>query len=249
MTYNYIARNKLNERISGAIEASDQCDAMRRLENMGLTPVSLECSDSQSKLISSDKLKAAKPTSDFERLVFGITRFVALLGAGAVLIGIVGLVFALLSPKQNDKKVTYEEVVKQQASSSRKASTWDSDDTYSPIIAIPKTLQEYIKGDNVAVVNGWLRGMTESQQRDFLKNMTEVVSKANARNADIANVINSYKTIKLQRIQKSEMEQYTRMAVRAGYISGIFGLLLILCILGLVLVMLAIERNTRPEFT
>ena len=250
MTYNYIARNKTNERITGSIEASDQTDAMRRLEGMGLTPVSIECSGTHSKSPTADKAILPPPTSEFERLVFGITRFVALLGAGAVLIGIVGLTFILLSPKGGDEKVTYDDVVKEQsASSNQKSSSLRSDDSYFPTVPLPSELKPFIKGDDIAVVTGWIQGLPEDQQRDFLKNMAEVAIKAKSRGADTPDAMNTYKIIKLKRLQQNELGQYTRMAVRAGYISGIFGLLLILCILGLVLVMLAIERNTRPRST
>lgn len=184
--------------------------------------------------------------SVFEKLVFSATRVFALCGAAAVIIGIGVLGLKLLFPGEQTT-VSYAEVTNMMAATS---SPSDSEAENTPsetaTVAIPDDLKPYLSGKkNERVLQGWIEGFSESQKKDFMKNMSQVVQEAKAHKVDPNDAINTYKTLKLKKISSNEIDKYTAIATRVGYIAGVFGLVLILSILSLVLVMLAIERNTR----
>lgn len=188
-----------------------------------------------------------KTVSGFEKLVFAITRVFALCGAAVIVIAIVILGMKLISPGESTK-VTYEEVAKAMSGSDENADTETEGSSAKPSVAqveIPADLKPYFEGDNKRILRGWIDDLTEKQQKDFLKNMSQVVREAAANKVDRADAINTYKSLKLRKLSSHGFEQYAAMATKAGNIAAIFGLLLILSILSLVLVMLAIERNTR----
>lgn len=190
-----------------------------------------------------------KTVSGFEKFVFAVTRVFALCGAAVIVIVIAILAMKLLSPGESTK-VTYEEVAKEMAGSTDESNSDAEDSPRTPavaVVAIPDNLKPYFGGENERILRNWIDDLSEDQQRDFLKNMSQVVREANAKKADATEAINAYKSLKLRKLSSEGVEQYAAMATKAGYIAAIFGLLLILSILSLVLVMLAIERNTRLQ--
>lgn len=190
-----------------------------------------------------------KTVSGFEKFVFAVTRVFALCGAAVIVIVIAILAMKLLSPGESTK-VTYEEVAKEMAGSTDESDSDAEDSPRTPAVAavaIPDDLKPYFGGKNERILRNWIDDLSEDQQRDFLKNMSQVVREANAKKADATEAINAYKSLKLRKLSSEGFEQYAAMATKAGYIAAIFGLLLILSILSLVLVMLAIERNTRLQ--
>lgn len=189
-----------------------------------------------------------KTVSWFEKkFVFSITRIFALCGAAAIVISIVVLAMKLFEPSER-KTVTYEEV---SMVLSVKMDDTQSDAEGSPTapsvaaIPIPDDLKPYFGEEKERILRAWIDDLSEDQQKDFLKNMSRVMREAKINKVDVTEAINAYKSLKLQKLSSEGFEQYTEMADKAGYIAAIFGLLLILSVLSLVLVMLAIERNTR----
>ena len=77
--------------------------------------------------------------------------------------------------------------------------------------------------------------------------MAKVVREAKANNDNINDTINAYTPIKLEKIKRGVFDQYTDMATKAGYVAAIFGFFIILCVLSLVLMLIAIEKNTRSS--
>lgn len=189
-------------------------------------------------------------SSPFERFVFMITRVLAFCGAVAILAGIAVLTTALLSAKSTT--VTYEELAKELPSSDSGQSPPTSVKASAPSVrvAIPANLQPHFQGKNSDILSGWLEPLSASEQHSFLKNLSVIVEqvKKKANSGDeLVYIVNRYHALKIERLKPSEIDKYAALATKSGYIAGIFGLLLILSILSLVLVMLAIERNTRLD--
>lgn len=127
-----------------------------------------------------------RTVSGFEKFVFAVTRVFALCGAAAVVIGIVILAMRLLSPGGNTT-VSYTEVANKMAATIKSA---DSDTETEPskptaaTVAIPDDLKPYFKGKNEGILRNWIEDLSEDQQKDFLKNMSQVVREAKAKNVD-----------------------------------------------------------------
>jgi hypothetical protein len=127
-----------------------------------------------------------RTASGFEKFVFAVTRVFALCGAAAVVIGIVILAMRLLSPGGNTT-VSYTEVANKMAATIKSA---DSDTETEPskptaaTVAIPDDPKPYFKGKNEGILRNWIEDLSEDQQKDFLKNMSQVVREAKAKNVD-----------------------------------------------------------------
>jgi hypothetical protein len=190
-----------------------------------------------------------KTVSDFEKFVFGVTRVFALCGAVAVVIAIIILAMALLSPGTHTN-VSYSEIANEMAASGKLSAS--EPEAEAELVPIPKDLKAFLAlGPEIEMnLRRMIEGLSEPEQRDYLNNLAEVIREATAKNADLLDVANEYTALKSKkRSSITEFDKYMTIAVKAGYVAIIFGLLLILCILSLVLVMLAIERNTRPAST
>ncbi len=189
----------------------------------------------------------------FERLVFMITRVLALCGAVVVLAGIVFLAVNLLSGGTKDIVVTYNDIEGELNVTNAGEESDEGSEPPRPSVqvAIPNNLQRFFSGKNAQVLQNWLRPLSQSQKRDFLNNLSVVyaeVQRKSKGNEEIQiQFVNRYANLKLAKLNQNEFDKYAAVATKAGYLAGIFGLLLILSILSLVLVLLAIERNTRPN--
>lgn len=191
----------------------------------------------------------------FEKFVFAVTRVFALCGAAVMVIGIIILAIKLLSPGEGIT-VNYAEVVNRMPAITKSASPETAaipSNTITAIVPIPEDLKPYFKGDNAMVLQHWIEDLSEAQQRDFLANMSHVVREAEANRANPNDAINTYKVLKLKKLGSDgfdrKINEYREIALKVGYVAGIFGFLFLLSIISLVLVMLAIERNTRPVST
>jgi len=182
-----------------------------------------------------------RTVSGFEKFVFNTTRTSAICGAALILVIIAVLTIKLMS-SSNTTNVSYSEVVKEMEKSN---ATTDSDSYKTEQVPIPNDLKPYFIDENVQVLQGWLEALSEEQQKDFLANMSSIIREAKTKEINPLEIVNAYKSIKIEKLNAGGFEEYASKATKAGYIAAIFGLFLILSILSLVLVMLAIERNTR----
>ena len=195
-----------------------------------------------------------KTVLGFENFVFAVTRVFALFGAVFVLIGIFVLAIILLLPGECFM-VNYDDILKEISKTSVTNNDGSSplEITSTLTVSIPDNLKEYFFEENESILTGWIAGLSEKQQQEFLDNLSLIVQSirkdTNIASSDVESevikAINVFHTLKMDRFTEEEMQTYTKMATKAGYISSICGLLLILSILSLVLVMLAVERNTR----
>jgi len=185
-----------------------------------------------------------KPKSSrFETFLFGFTRVFAII---ASLIGLIafGLVIQTLLESSDSTYVSLDEISTK--SNAQNASLKEALASPSTSLSTPANVTRYISGDNEKILQGWLDGISEQEQKqEFLDNLAEVIAGAEEADLDVMNTINNYRTIKIARLSTSEMDRYAEVGKRAGLISALFGLVLFISLMGLVLVLLAVERNTR----
>jgi len=185
-------------------------------------------------------------TFGFEKTLFGITRTFALGGSAFILLMIVALILKLMFSHENTA-VTYNQVAAEILGGSSVGEESGGAESKRPILVeIPDKLKEYFKGSNESILREWLENLDETQQKDFIRNLVQVVKKAESNKTDVLKAINAYKYLKFSKFRTIENNKYQVMIGRIGVIASVFIMLLILSVLSLVLVMLAIERNTRP---
>jgi hypothetical protein len=125
----------------------------------------------------------------------------------------------------------------------------------SPLLSlrIPLAVQSYLDSEeNNKVVEGWLNSLDPSDRQDFIDNMAEVITAAQKERVDVFASINRYKDLKAAKIAAAKQGiDVMGVPVSAfNLVIGIFIQLGLIAIISLILVLLAIERNTRkPEIT
>ena len=135
------------------------------------------------------------------------------------------------------------------ASPSDEGSSYFSSKSTSKILAIvPGNIWTYMIGDNEEILEGWLDNLTIQQQEDFLNNLSKVIEKAETAGKsedEIIEIINEYKSRKLSKIAQKERDASAAKIERASKLAMLPWIGALIASLSLILVMLAIERNTR----
>lgn len=196
----------------------------------------------------------------FERkALFNITRGVALVCVTVFLLGIVGGVIYGVSVWQEQvntkispqeivdqlKPVEQPKVVAQQPQGSQPPV--DQGPAQSPLAGfrIPFSLQKYVSGDNAQIVRTHLNAVPAEDRQAYLDELGAVVAAAETNKINAIEAINTYMDAKSERykqaaaqtVQKWETLKLVGEVTAAG--------LLLVALFSLVLVLLAIERNTR----
>ena len=123
-------------------------------------------------------------------------------------------------------------------------------------LTMPENLEPYFKSttsfvgdtDNKKVLEGWLMGLIDEDERqDFLNNLSGVVARAKNedKEKDINEIINNYRSVKLAKIVEARVDKFESIGEKIGFYGSIFSLLIFISLMSMMLVMLAIERNTR----
>lgn len=197
----------------------------------------------------------------FERkALFNITRAVALVCVTVFLLAIVGTVIFGVSVWQDhvDTRVSAQEIVEplkqtpapqpdgQQTQGTQPPAEQGA--AQSPLAGyrIPFALQKYSSGDNAQIIRNHLDDVPAADRQAYLDELGAVVASAEASKVDVFAAINSYMKAKSERYTeaaaKGAEKWQTLKMVAAGIATG----LLLVALFSLVLVLLAIERNTRP---
>ena len=112
----------------------------------------------------------------------------------------------------------------------------------------PRTREHLGSKENLKVLNGWLAALKNDDERaDFIANMETVIVEAERREESVVDFINAYRTVKLDRMKSSPLGDYEEPARMAIAFLAFAVSISLLIGAGLLLVMLAIERNTRPS--
>lgn len=130
----------------------------------------------------------------------------------------------------------------------------DALSTVIPQTNLPANVEKYIRSgawdleagrDNREVFLGWLDNLKESQKSEFILNLSDVIAVAEKQSDDIIDVIKRYKDLKLHRLGANLSGKYEEQASKAATVAFIIATMMLTVLMSLVLVLLAIERNTR----
>jgi hypothetical protein len=115
-----------------------------------------------------------------------------------------------------------------------------------PGIKLPFILQKHFSApERIKVLRDWLSGLDASQRRVFLEEMAAAVTEAESRGVDALEAIDKYKEIKFDKLKQEELAAAKLATQRMTYAGVAFGAILLIALFSLILVLLAIERNTR----
>lgn len=177
------------------------------------------------------------------KVIFPLVRYLALSLICLLVIAIVAFSVQLILPVQN-KGVQYD-TIKKAVSTGVKIGN-GADAQIRP--ELPDNLKKYFTDQkNAQVLDGWLAPLTIEQKNDFLRNMSVIVEQAEKNNDNIADIINTYKTEKLKNFNASEIEQMAEKAKPIVYGTIISIFLITIILLSIVLILLAIEKNTNRD--
>jgi hypothetical protein len=121
-------------------------------------------------------------------------------------------------------------------------------------LKIPQSIKDVFTGGNQDVLNSWLKPIAPKDRQNFIDELSSVLAIAlekegaqRKNHADIVTgAVNKYKELKFAKIDDRNLQEAkfeSNMTLYAGIAAGFIALL---ALLSLVLVLLAIERNTRP---
>ena len=181
-----------------------------------------------------------------QKLLFNYTRVLALISIVFLFICLpIGIIsFTMVG---NDSFVAYKDVVRSLNSTEKNANKTIQD--RFPDVKIPNNALRYFSdGENKKVMTGWLSGLEKDQKKDFLSNLEYMIDEAEDENpSKVINYINGYKELKFAKIKTNPFDEYFQTATKVGIIALLLVLMALIGLFSLVLVVLSVERNTRPN--
>ncbi len=196
----------------------------------------------------------------FERnFLFGLTRSLALcfifLTLAALIIS--GLIIGVSQLTKEDISVEPREVIDNlkpiSANETIQPDTQQQENLVAPQspnlpsgLKIPFVLQKHFSSpDNLRTLNNWLEELPEDQRQPFLDEMAEAVTEAEKVQIEPIDAINAYHKLKMEKLQAIDIAKEKQKQTWLWY-AGAVGLgVIIIALFSLILVLLAIERNTR----
>lgn len=193
------------------------------------------------------------------KFLFNLTRILALLVIAVLVLALV--VGAILTEKArtsgDPSAVAPQEVVDVIKPKARAQQTEPGQEPVAPSsrdlgllpgVKLPFVLQKHFSTpENVVALNGWLRAIPDDQRQAFLDELAATVSEAERQQLDPIQAINAFHELKMQRLADKKLhdeaqKQAEILAVEAGAAALGF-----IALFSLILVLLAIERNTRDR--
>lgn len=196
----------------------------------------------------------------FERkALFNITRAVALVCVSVFLLAIVAIAIygASVWNSEVQTKVTPAEVIAQvkppeaSAEAPRQPQGAQPPANQGPLDSplygyrIPFSLQKYVSGDNAQMVKNHLDRVPADERQAYLDELGAVVSAAESHKVDPVAAVNAYMKTKAERYDEATAARARKWETLKFAAAGFGAGLLLIALFSLVLVLLAIERNTR----
>lgn len=122
----------------------------------------------------------------------------------------------------------------------------------SPLIGykIPFSLQRYVSNPKVAeIIAGRLNEVDPSRRDEYLKELDAAVQAAVIQHLEPYDAMDAYHPIKIEKLRAEREHKEESNTLRMYLVGGIASTVLFISIVSLILVLLAIERNTRPKET
>jgi hypothetical protein len=199
---------------------------------------------------------------NFERkALFNITRAVALVCVTVFLLAVFGGAMYAFSvwkepittkvpAKEIVDMIKPAESVPQSAKPQGAQAPVDQTPELSPLFGfrVPFVLQKYASNENAQhILKNHLDEIPVSDRQDYLDELGAVVTEAEAQKLNGIDAINKYMETKTKRYADAEGKRLQKFeALKLAAMSAAGGLMLV-ALFSLVLVLLAIERNTRPS--
>lgn len=181
------------------------------------------------------------------RGLFGFTRFLSF----AIILFLCVMIFFSVSFYYSIKPSTFVSLEDVKGSSSAISSqTGLTFQQGTPDVSIPPELDKYFgTEENRNIVRGWISSLDLEQKRDFYSNLAVILREAERNNEDVVDIINAYRYAKLTKLSTSQWEKYAQQVQKGATILFVSILLGMVGLFSLILVLLAIERNSRPVQT
>jgi hypothetical protein len=117
-----------------------------------------------------------------------------------------------------------------------------------PGIKMPFILQPYFSTErNRQILLRHLEDLSPSEKQEYVDNLSEIVQAAQSEHLDVPESINSYIRLKEQQISRAAAKNSGLVQTRLYIAGGAVSILGLIGLFSLILVLLAIERNTRLE--
>jgi hypothetical protein len=110
---------------------------------------------------------------------------------------------------------------------------------------IPFSLQKYMSGDNAQILKSHLDAVPEDERQAYIDELGAVVTAAESGKVDVVEAINAYMKTKAERYDEATAARARKWETLKFAAAGFGAGLLLIALFSLVLVLLAIERNTR----
>lgn len=107
----------------------------------------------------------------------------------------------------------------------------------------------FIGDKNMEVLEGWLAPLTREMRQEFVDEMEAAIAEAEKNKLSATDAINKFKEIKLQKVRDAKLAAAVQDQRRFYYVAAAFSAVLLVALLSLILVLLAIERNTRADLS
>jgi hypothetical protein len=201
-------------------------------------------------------MKASSRLDWFERKgLFALVRLTSLMAVGVLSVALIFVVFhfwqTLMPASISVAPSEIQEVVSQPDGTGAKTSQTSSSVLGS--LSIPSRVSRGLAGENKQIVEQWLNGIDTSHRQDFVDNMDTVIKYAEQNNLDVTRSVNTFHELWMRKAQETLSQQRENELVRVSTVGLLLAIFTLILILALVLVVLAIERNTRatrvPEQT
>jgi hypothetical protein len=117
-----------------------------------------------------------------------------------------------------------------------------------PGVTVPFVLQEYFSDPtNRNVLLAHIDRYTTDEQQDYMDNLADVVQESQKKKANVVDAINAFFRLKDKKLQDAQVRRAADQAKQLYELGFTVSALGLIGVFSLVLVLLAIERNTRPS--
>lgn len=116
-------------------------------------------------------------------------------------------------------------------------------------VSIPPDIDKCLGYDkkNRKIFNNWISLLSLEQKNEFISNLIELIKDVESKGGSFTiEQLNSYHEIKSQKLLAAQWDKYAERAQKGAIILFISMLVGMVGLFSLILVLLAIERNTRP---
>jgi hypothetical protein len=116
----------------------------------------------------------------------------------------------------------------------------------STSLDLPFVLQPYFSSaDNRGVLMHHMDGLDSSERTEYLDNLTQVVEEGKRSGEDTTKVINTYFELKQTQLALAKADSSARSMRQLYIVASAVSIMFLIALASLILVLLAIERNTR----